>query len=392
MEPEVLETIEASDKASTEESATPAPQSSSASVIEYEELQEDVQASTSAQSERAASPVREMLSSSDESDDDDHHIASTLLRSKAQPAASASKSTPKARRGRSRTRQAATSSRKGKERAEPGAEADGTSLYTGDEQAKADETLTESAEAEEPARGRATTPQKDSTGRNIVTAFIVPGSPIAATTPMEELEVSAMLAPRPSQPRFHRHGTSGSIHVLSPPARKRKLSPSSRSSASRTSAEPVLGSSAAPVHPDAEHPSHQGTLNVSGSPIQTRSQCTYRKLMIPNPYMGSINTPGRRISTRLARAAGGAESNNEEYPASFVFLVPGCVTADRKEQMQEGGIVDLGVASVEEEGSAMALQASEENDLGLHVEGLPDSVVQSLVRVVGLEMFRWVKL
>lgn len=116
--------------------------------------------------------------------------------------------------------------------------------------------------------------------------------------------------------------------------------------------------------------------------------------MIPNPYLGSINTPGRRISTRLARAAGAGEeaSQQHEFPSSFVFLVPGCVTADRKEQMLEGGIVDLGVASVEEEGCAMAIQSSEENESGLHVDGLPDSVVQSLVRVVGLEMFRWVEM
>lgn len=274
--------------------------------------------------------------------------------------------------------------RKGKERAVSEAnEEEGQAESTDDDEAAIEE------EAAEQTNERATTPERDRHGRNVITTVIVPGSPIAATTPMEELEVSAMLAPRPSQPRFHRHGTSGSIHVLSPPSRRRKLSPSSRSSTSRTSAEPVSGSSAAPVHPDAEHPSQ----TTSGSPIQTRSQCTYRKLMIPNPYLGSINTPGRRISTRLARAAGEAANEaSQEYPSSFVFLVPGCVTADRKEQMQEGGIVDLGVASVEEEGSAMALQSSEENESGLHVEGLPDSVVQSLVRVVGLEMFRYVEL
>jgi hypothetical protein len=56
--------------------------------------------------------------------------------------------------------------------------------------------------------------------------------------------------------------------------------------------------------------------------------------------------------------------------------------------MQEGEIVDLGVASVEEEGSAMTLQANDETESGLRVEGLPDGVLQSLIRVVGLEMFR----
>lgn len=402
----MLETIEVSD--GIEQSASPASalQSSSASIEEDIEEEARVPVSPSA----SQTPQQELLSSSDESDEDAHHIAASLLRARS----TANKDPAKTRRGRSRTRRTPESSRKGKQRAQSQSESgvEVTSEDTGylsssssegenlirvnSKRQRSPSAPSEGEETETTSRERAVTPTKDSHGRNIVTTVIVPGSPIDPTTPMEEMEVSAMLAPQTSRPRLHKHGASkNSSQRLSPPSsRRRRGSISSRSSASRTSAEPVSGSSAAPVHPDPEHQRH-GHASVGGnggSPIQTRSQCTYRKLMIPNPYLGSINTPGRRISTRLARVAGEAanEPSQQDFPASFVFLVPGCVTADRKEQMQEGGIVDLGVASVAEEGSAMALQTNEENETGLHVEGLPDSIVQSLVRVVGLEMFRCV--
>lgn len=405
LEPEVLASIETSDYASSkdEEASASAAQSSS-SIVEYEELVNDPQATTS--QARVPVAVEDLLSSSDESDDHDH-VAASLLRSRA-PHTATGKTLSKARRGRSRTRRTPSASRKGKERASPEHEAEvemaiesedtgyiSSSSSEGENlirvtSKRARSMSTKSSRGDSTSRERAVTPQKDNQGRNIVTTVVVPGSPIDPTTPMEEMEVTAMLAPRPSKPRLHRHGASGSRRMLSPPARRRRGSVSSKSSSSRPSAEPVLPNSPAPVHPDPEHPSHATSEGHGGSPIQTRSQCTYRKLMIPNPYLGSINTPGRRISTRLARAAGEAanESPSQDFPSSFVFLVPGCVTADRKEQMQEGGIVDLGVASVEEEGSAMALQTNEDNETGLHVEGLPDSIVQSLVRVVGLEMFR----
>lgn len=227
------------------------------------------------------------------------------------------------------------------------------------------------------ARVRPVTPERDDTGRNIVTTVIVPGSPVDPRTPLEEMEVTAMLAPSPAKPRLHRHGKQVGSH-------RRRPSGSSRSSTSRTSSEPSSHTTAAQVHPHAGSPPYTGS-----SPIQTRSQCTYRKLLIPNPYLGSLNTPGRRMSTRLARAAGETGSSSApDLPASYIFLVPGCVTADRKDKMEEGDIVDLGVASVEEEGSAMALVANEDSEHGLRVEGLPDQVLQSLIRVVGIDMFR----
>lgn len=404
LEPEVLATVEESHEA-TPEKVIPGnidPLSGSSSIPDSESLAEEPQTGN-------AEPIQaseDFLSSPENSDDDEHHVATSLLRSNRAKV----KTPEKARRGRSRTRtKTPMSSRKGKERAEVGQDVtmDATSTDTGYLSSSSSEgenlirvnskrERSESVPAvteEIGERERAVTPTKDSQGRNIVTTVIVPGSPIDPLTPMEEMEVSAMLAPGPSRPRFHRHGASGSNrNMLSPQtSHRRRGSHSSRSSTSRTSAEPVSGSSPAPVHPDNEHQRHaHASAGNGGSPIQTRSQCTYRKLMIPNPYLGSINTPGRRMSTRLARAAGEASNDapQQEFPPSFVFLVPGCVTADRKEQMQEGGIVDLGVASVEEEGSAMALRNNEENETGLHVEGLPDSVVQSLVRVVGLEMFR----
>lgn len=403
LEPEVLESAEDSHVSDPSPSTTPTGEhySESPDTVDVEVAQ----ASRMSASGYHAPATAESGSSSEESDDDDHQVAASLVRGRK----SEIKTPAKVRRGRSRTRKTPVTSRKGKERAEPEEESaldfanEDTEYLSSSSSEEEDlirvtskrvrsESVANDSEADTP-RKRAVTPVKDSQGRNIVTTVIVPGSPISPATPIEEMEVSAMLAPGPSKPRFHRHGANGSNNNMlnRQTDRRRRESHSSRSTTSRTSAEPVSGSAAAPVHPDPEHQrSSHASPGHGSSPIQTRSQCTYRKLMIPNPYLGSINTPGRRISTRLARAAGEAtnEASQQELPPSFIFLVPGCVTADRKEQMEEGGIVDLGVASVEEEGSAVALRNSEENETGLHVEGLPDSVVQSLVRVVGLEMFR----
>lgn len=197
------------------------------------------------------------------------------------------------------------------------------------------------------------------------------------SSPVEELEVAALLTPGPSKPRYHRHGQHKSR----------------RSSSIRRSNEPVIGSDAAPVHPemDKHHSQHGfGRSQDSGSsPITTRSHCTYHKLSIPNSLLPSsgkadaANTPLRRMSTRLARAT---EPALPQYAENYIFLVPGCTVSDRLEQMKEEGMIDLGTASNQEEGSAMQLVEGDQ----LSVEGLPDAVLQSLIRVVGVDMFRCV--
>lgn len=200
-----------------------------------------------------------------------------------------------------------------------------------------------------------------------------------ASSPADEIEVAALLTPSTSKPRYHRHGE--------------KKEKNKRSSSVRRSNEPVLGTSAAPVHPemDKHHSQHGfGRLNdTNSSPITTRSHCTYHKLSIPNPFarassVAEANTPLRRMSTRLARAT---DPTTPQYAETYIFLVPGCTVYDRTEQMKAEGMIDLGNASNQEEGSAIQLIASEDGDQ-ISVEGLPDAVLQSLIRVVGLEMFR----
>jgi hypothetical protein len=54
--------------------------------------------------------------------------------------------------------------------------------------------------------------------------------------------------------------------------------------------------------------------------------------------------------------------------------------------MQEVGMLDLGEASVEEEGHAVKLQSDDDDEIS--VEGIPSSIIQSLIRVVGIDIFR----
>ena len=175
----------------------------------------------------------------------------------------------------------------------------------------------------------------------------------------ENYEVHSMLI-KPSKPRMHKHGHRAS-------------------SRTRRSQDRLIGSSAAPVHTEHDH-SHDGSPGPVSSPIQTRSHCTYHKLSIPIPEFLSVNTPSRRLSLRLARAADSAQFISPHY----IFLVPGCATSDRKDKMLEEGMLDLGEASIEEEGEAVKL-AGDGDDY--RTEGLPDEIIQSLIRVVGLDMF-----
>ena len=230
---------------------------------------------------------------------------------------------------------------------------------------------------EKPPSG--TSKHKKRTSISKTTVIVADRKDERASSPADEIEVAALLTPSTSKPRYHRHGE--------------KKEKNKRSSSVRRSNEPVLGTSAAPVHPemDKHHSQHGfGRLNdTNSSPITTRSHCTYHKLSIPNPFarassVAEANTPLRRMSTRLARAT---DPTTPQYAETYIFLVPGCTVYDRTEQMKAEGMIDLGNASNQEEGSAIQLIASEDGDQ-ISVEGLPDAVLQSLIRVVGLEMFR----
>ena len=214
---------------------------------------------------------------------------------------------------------------------------------------------------------------------------------------VEDMEVVALLTTRPSRPRFHKHGES---HSEAAQRRQAAASATERTSARGgvPSHDITTGQSPAVVHPRMERDDHKHSL--TSSPITTRSHCTYHKLSIPNPLLrdghraSGADTPLRRMSTRLARAheSTGAVGN---HPSHYVFLVPGCCVTrdliDKESSAGSGrGMEDLGVANNDEEGKAIRILSMDEGGDGekLTVTGIPDEVIQSLIRVVGLELFR----